>query len=764
MTHNFLKRTRMRVKFLLATCLVIGIFMSYTLYQGIDFHTKTAMQQVEESSRLLLDNTYSAMRFPMSIGDSKTVEEQLKGIGEHNTGVDVYITNSERKIIYASKEGYRHNTMDNYLKEDGSREALENALLSGTEPTRPLVDHMRGESSMVIIKPILNEPSCHHCHTDFRPVLGAIVAKQSLKGLFASINAARNRLILCSVLTLFGLVVFIYLLFVRLVSRRIGALKLLSSKVAAGDVTVDVHDDHEDSIGKLTNNFNTMIKSIRDRIEYANSLKLAISDPFFTVDTGMRVTFINEAAVRLLGLPADGVLGKLCQDVFQSDACDGGCPVKHALATGKATVGKRMTLRDRENREIPVMSSASVLRDSAGNILGGYEIIRDLTVEVAAEQKLQSAYRREEEAKEALETRVRELSAILERAAHGDFTTRGQTTDANSAMDVMTRRINATLDGMVALISQMKEYSVAVSSGVWNISRENDHLAERTQQQAAAMEEISTTLAQLVTNIRENLTSIRQVDSLSKDAVKVAEDGRNLVEKTAQAMGVMSEKSLKIAEMMGLINEITFQTNLLSVNAAVEAARAGEQGRGFAVVAEEVRNLAKRSSSSAKDIDALVREITSSANTAHQWVDKVNEYFTKIVQTSSQVSLALEEIKFSSEESAAGMAQMNKGVLELCDVNEKNTGFAEEIAVEMKNLGDTAEKLKGTTEMFILDSAGTGVAQPARGGGRLAAIPLDLGEGPAPRPQLQGLPQRLLAGVDAEGGEHDKYDNGFKEF
>ncbi|MEW6219355.1 MAG: methyl-accepting chemotaxis protein [Thermodesulfobacteriota bacterium] len=763
MIRELLRTTRMRVKFLLATSLVVGLCMGFALYQGIAFHTATAMKLVEESSRLLLENTYSAMKFPMSVGDSKTVEEQLKGIGEHNSGLDIAITDFAHVITYASQEGHIHNNMDLYLGTEEARQALAKALLTGTPPPHPLVDQDGSHTSMVVLRPILNEPACHHCHSDYRPVLGAVVVKQSLMTVLASIHAARDRLILYAVLTLVGLVVLLYSSFVRLVSRRIGVLESLTSKVAAGDVSVEIHDEHQDSIGHLTNNFNEMVKSIRDRIEYANSLKLAISDPFFIVDAGMRVTFVNEAATRLLDLPADGLVGKACQEVFQSDACESSCPVKRAMATGKATVGRRMTLRDRSGREIPVMTSASVLRDAAGHVLGGYEIIRDLSVEVAAEQQLQGAYRREEEAKKALEARVLELSAVLGRAAHGDFTARGQAAgvaEAADAMDLMTRRINETLDGMVALIGKVKDYTLPVASGVWKISRENANLSDRTQQQAGAMEEISSTLEQLAANIRENLTNVRRADALAKDAVKVAEDGRGLVEKTAQAMVVMSGKSQKIEEMTELINEITFQTNLLSVNAAVEAARAGEHGRGFAVVAEEVRNLAKRSAASAKDIDLLVREIRSSATTAHEWVDRVNDSLARIVQTSAQVSQALEEIKLSSEESASGMGQINKGVLELCDVNEKNTCFAEEIAQEMKSLGNTVEVLKETTEMFVLDSASAGTGA-ARSPAPAVAIPLDRPETPVPRPPA--LRQRLATGWADSGPPPGQRDDEFQD-
>ncbi|MCD4778734.1 MAG: response regulator, partial [Desulfobacterales bacterium] len=185
-----------------------------------------------------------------------------------------------------------------------------------------------------------------------------------------------------------------------------------------GDVTVVVHDDHKDSIGGLSRNFNLMVKSIRDRMEYANSLKLGISDPFFTVDPEMNVVFINEAAARLIGLSREEAIGMPCYEVFHSSACEQKCPVKRALETDEATVGQRVTLKNRKGREIPAMSSSALLKDSSGKVLGGFEILRDLTAEVEAEERLQDAYLREEKAKQAAEAATIAKSEFLANMSH----------------------------------------------------------------------------------------------------------------------------------------------------------------------------------------------------------------------------------------------------------------------------------------------------------------------------------------------------------
>jgi methyl-accepting chemotaxis protein len=227
-------------------------------------------------------------------------------------------------------------------------------------------------------------------------------------------------------------------------------------------------------------------------------------------------------------------------------------------------------------------------------------------------------------------------------------------------------------------------------------------LAQRTHQEAATVEETSATVEQLVSNINQNATNTQRADSLSKDAVSVATEGGDTVERTAQAMNDMSGCSHKIVEMMDLINAITFQTNLLSINAAVEAARAGEHGRGFAVVANEVRSLAKRSSEASKDVQSLVRNIMDKVNTGKEWVAQLENGFKKIVQTIKQVSDSLSEVSLATQESSRGIEQIGQAMDEMSDVVEQNASLVDELASATEQLNEKAGVLQGMTEKFIL--------------------------------------------------------------
>ena len=585
-----------------------------------------------------------------------------------------------------------------------NKNILEDALERAETPSLPLVfEETTGAAPfMTAIKPIYNRDSCSHCHGQSRKILGAMVIQQPMKDVHSTVWWNIGIMGGFCVAALVLLVVIIYMLFQSMVTKRLGALQEKTAQVAGGDVNVEVYDDAADSIGRLTRNFNTMIFSIRDRIEYANSLQLGISDPFFMTDPDRKITFVNDAALKLVGLTAPEVLERPCQEVFLAAVYRNECPVRSAMENGEAVSGRRIALTNSKGVEVPILCSAALLKDSAGKILGAFQIMRDLTADVEAETRIREAYAREEKGKKELEIKVIELSEVLGKVSQGDLSTRGVPSGANDSMDVLTHRINETLDGMAALIKQVKEAILPVINGVLRISRENQNLAQRTEQQAAAMEEISATLEELVSNTGENLSNTRHADGLSKEAVKVAHEGGSEVERTAQAMTEIESASAKVVEMMDLINEITFQTNLLSINAAVEAARAGEQGRGFAVVANEVRNLAKRSASASKDIQVLVREIMDKVTTGRQWVGELQGRFTKIVRTSGQVSDALGEVSMGSEESSRGIEQINQGTQEVCEVNEKNASFVDELAQETQKLKEKARKLQELTAVFVL--------------------------------------------------------------
>jgi len=709
--YKLLKETGLRVKILVATIMVVGVFTGLLFYKSLSFHTENVLNQVAQSSQCLLNNTYSAIKYPMSIGDSKTVEAQLKDIKEHMEGVEVYISDFRRNLTYASEEDRIHTSITQYLWEEKTLKALADAISTGLPPEESFAETRDKEAFLITMMPLLNENSCRHCHGASQKVLGAMIVKHSVTAVYASLASARNHFILFCAVEIIGIIIVINFLFNRLVTRRIKSLAEKSGQVSSGDITVEVHDDSKDSIGRLARNFNQMIRNIRDRMEYANSLSHGITDAFLMVDSDMKITYINDAAAKLAGVQPEEVRGKrTCEEVFNADMCRTSCPIKKAMRTGEVSSGQKITIKNAEGKEIPLMASGATLLDSSGKILGGFEIMRDISKEVRAESVLKNSFLREEEAKEELQNRVEDLSDILNKVAKGNLTVRADISGGNEAMDRLIKRTNETIDHMEELIGQTKKAALIVVKGVRYISEGNQELSQRTQQQAATIEETSATIEQLVSNINQNSTNTQQADSLSKDAVAVAIEGGNTVKKTTEAMNDVAEVSRKIVEMMDLINEITFQTNLLSINAAVEAARAGEHGRGFAVVADEIRNLARKSSDASKYIQGLVRDIMERVNTGKEWVGQLENGFNKIIQTIKQVSDALGEVSLATQESSRGVEQIGHGMGEMSYVIEHDAILVDELASATEQLNEKATLLKGMTDKFTLSNKGdTGI-------------------------------------------------------
>lgn len=714
--QSFFKKDTLRRNMLLATLLVVAIFMLTNLIFMRNSQKGLAHNLARDFSENIFNKTYSSFIYPMSLGDTDAVVRELEQTGKKMQGLRIYISGLDKIVRFSSDAKWRGENLDKHLSHGKTIKALEDALSRGKVPSRQFFEEIDNKDYLVTIKPLQNKAphkegqiadsddteSCYHCHGEQRKILGAMLVAWPMEKVNSELWWTGLWTFLLSGFAMVCIIVVFYVVFSMMVTRRLGALQEKTSLVAEGDVNVTVEDDSIDSIGRLARDFNKMITSIRDRMEYADSLKLGISDPFFMVDPARRVIFVNAAALALLGKREEEVLGNYAQDVFLTDEYRDQCPIKRALETKVAIVGQRTALPGRKNRTVPVICSAAVLKDSSGTILGAFEIMRDLSVEVEAERRLRDSYAREEEDKRALEQKVVELSQVLEKVSQGDLTLRALPGGTNDAMDILTHRINETLEGMQALLLQVKHAILPVTNGVLRISRENESLAQRTEQQAAAMEEISATLEELVSTTSENLANTRHSDAQAKEAVKVAHEGGEQVIKTAQSMAQMESASHKVVEMMDLINEITFQTKLLSINAAVEAAHAGEQGRGFAVVANEVRSLANRSAAAAKDIQVLVREIVEKVSSGRQWVGELEQRFSRIVTQSTQVSEALGEVSMGSEEISRGIEQINQGTQEVCEVNEKNASFVDELSQETNKLKEKARQLQEITSVFIL--------------------------------------------------------------
>lgn len=264
----------------------------------------------------------------------------------------------------------------------------------------------------------------------------------------------------------------------------------------------------------------------------------------------------------------------------------------------------------------------------------------------------------------------------------------------------IARSLNGFIEKLHRIISTTKSLSASMSSGALQIARGNDDLNQRTQEQAAALEETASSMEQMTTTVKQNADNARQANQLSINARAHAEKGGQVVQRTVGAMHEINASSRKIADIIGVIDEIAFQTNLLALNAAVEAARAGEQGRGFAVVASEVRSLAQRSASAAKEIKGLINDSVGKVRAGSELVDESGRTLTDIMESVKRVSDIVAEIAAASEEQAQGIDQVNNALTQMDSMTQQNAALVEEASAASKSLEQQGQGLVAQVGQF----------------------------------------------------------------
>lgn len=258
-------------------------------------------------------------------------------------------------------------------------------------------------------------------------------------------------------------------------------------------------------------------------------------------------------------------------------------------------------------------------------------------------------------------------------------------------------------DSLVNIVEQVRSGTVSISAASIEIAQGNQDLAGRTQRQAETLEATSTSVEQLTGTVAENAKNAAQANALAASASEVAVKGGVVVSQVVDTMVAINDSSKKIVDIISVIDSIAFQTNILALNAAVEAARAGEQGRGFAVVATEVRNLAQRSASAAKEIKELINSSVDRINLGAKLVDEAGATMNDIVTSVRKVTDIIGEISHASTEQSAGINQVNDAVGEIDEATRQNAVMVQEALAAAASLEVQAEKLTEVVSIFKLD-------------------------------------------------------------
>jgi methyl-accepting chemotaxis protein len=294
---------------------------------------------------------------------------------------------------------------------------------------------------------------------------------------------------------------------------------------------------------------------------------------------------------------------------------------------------------------------------------------------------------------------------VAKRVAEGDLTAHVEVRSKDETGQLMAalKDMNASL---IDIVTRVRSGTDTIAIASTEINAGNQDLSSRTEQQASSLEETASSMEELTSTVKHNADNARQANQLAATASETAVRGGEVVAQVVSTMGSINESARRIADIIGVIDGIAFQTNILALNAAVEAARAGEQGRGFAVVASEVRNLAQRSAAAAKEIKTLIGDSVEKVATGSRLVDQAGATMDEVVGSVKRVSDIIGEIAAASDEQRAGIEQVNQAITQMDQVTQQNAALVEQAAAAAGAMQDQAAGLAGLVGTFRTGTEG----------------------------------------------------------
>ncbi len=428
----------------------------------------------------------------------------------------------------------------------------------------------------------------------------------------------------------------------------------------------------------------------------------AVGKVMAVVEFGLegKVITANENFLTLFGYTIEEVRGQ-DRSIFSEPSSDGGAAGQalwEKLCRGEHEVGQYKKI-GKGGKAVWLQASYNPILDDDGKPFKIVVFATDITAQIRGSEALQQA--------------VQETQAVVKAAEASDLTQRIPMDGKTGEIAALCAGVNGLIETMAAVIVKIKSAAREVSNASAEIAASTTDLSQRTEEQAASLEETSASMEQMSATVKKNAENALLANQSAGETSAVADRGGEVVGKAVAAMARIEESSGKIADILGVIDEIARQTNLLALNAAVEAARAGDAGRGFAVVASEVRSLAQRSSQAAKDIKDLIVNSGGQVKEGVELVNRAGTALTEIVGSIKKVADLVSDIATASSEQSTGIDQINKALTQMDEVTQQNSALVEQNAATAKTLEQQSSTMTAEVGVFnVGDSAAPPIVSP----------------------------------------------------
>ena len=516
----------------------------------------------------------------------------------------------------------------------------------------------------------------------------------------ASQQATTRMLTVLTVAATIGLALVLAWLITRALAGPMARAISVFGSISAGQYNNEIDRSGADEVGQVLRALDDMQGKLRAQIEAERAqaeenarVRAAldnVSSNVMVADPNFKIIYTNSAVRAMLNEAESDIRKDLPQF---SSANVMGSSIDVLSKNPSADRRIYQDLRGANSAEVTLGRRtfkvvANPVTDSHGARAGTVFEWTDRTQEVGVEGEMQTM-----------------LSAVLA----GDLERRIALEGKQAFFKAMSEGVNHLADNMTDVVRRVKGAASEVYRGAEEISQGNANLSQRTEEQSSSLEETASSMEEMTSTVKQNADNAGQANQLATAARDQAEKGGSVVSQAVRAMADINDASRRIADIIGVIDEIAFQTNLLALNAAVEAARAGEQGRGFAVVASEVRNLAGRSATAAKEIKELIQDSVKKVSDGSALVTQSGQTLEQIVASVKKVSDIVAEIAAASREQSSGIEQVNRAVMQMDELTQQNAALVEQATASSQAMADQARELNEMMARYqVSGDLGTG--------------------------------------------------------